>query len=71
MKSSKSIGIVLAVALGLILPMFASVPQAFAQTQQGSKITYKGSDEKLSEALLHIERLSNYYRIQFRYEDFD
>ena len=71
MKSSKSIGIVLAVALGLILPMFASVPQAFAQTQQGSKITYKCSDEKLSEALLHIERLSNYYKIQFSYEDVD
>ena len=43
---------------------------AYGQSlDQGNPITYSCKDENLADALRQLERLSNFYRLQFTYED--
>lgn len=53
----------------LLLGCLFSLNAAVAQPSDGKKVTYQCENAKLSTALRQVERLSEYYRIQFAYED--
>lgn len=56
----------------LLLLFYCLLFVGMAAAQSGEKtrnITYQCKNEKLSEALRQVERLSEYYKIQFAYED--
>lgn len=52
--------------LGCLLSLSVAVAQS---VKEGEKVTYQCENEKLSAALRQVERLSEYYKIQFAYED--
>ena len=55
-----------------LLGSFCSVQIALAQAKADQHlITYECTNEKLSVALKKVERLSNYYKIQFAFDDVD
>ena len=68
-KCNKRINIVLLLMIGLLC-----APVALAQKPADNKqhlITYQCKNEKLSVALKQVERLSNYYKVQFAFDDVD
>ncbi len=50
-----------------LLTFFCNV--ILAQADDGKRITYSCQNEQLADALRKVERLSNYYKVQFTYQD--
>ena len=65
----KTISLKTCMGMMMTLFMLCSMPLPSSAQSASKTITCKCKNEKLSDALRQIERLSGYYRLQFSYSD--